>query len=79
MDCLDPIIFQMQDALSWLREKQFIQIKGTDFVITESGRDYLIEGLGPGRMPPTAPSGVPRGPKPKDGGSSMVLPLPSET
>ncbi len=79
MDCLNPIIFQMQDALNWLQEQHFVEINDVGFVITDSGREYLIEGLGPGHMPPTHPSRVPRRPLPTIGGSSIALPLPDET
>jgi hypothetical protein len=79
MDRLNPIIFQMQDALNWLRKQDFVEVNDVSFVITDSGRDYLIEGLGPGRMPPTDPSRVPRRPLPMIGGSSIALPLPDET
>jgi len=74
MDCLNSIMFQMQDALAWLREQHLVEVSGTDFLITDLGLDYLIEGLGPG--PPTDPSRVPRSPLPTIGSSSIGLPLP---
>lgn len=75
-DCLNPIMFQMQDALFWLREQNFVEVSDAKFAITEAGKDYLIDGLGPGQMPPTDPSRLPRGPVPKTGGSSIALPAP---
>jgi hypothetical protein len=78
MDSLNPILFQMQDALNWLREQQLVEIYDVGFVITDAGRDYL-QGLDPGGMTPTDGSPVPRRPLPMVGGNSVALPLPDET
>jgi hypothetical protein len=67
----------MQDALTWLREMRFVDLDGANFVITDSGLDYLIEGRGPGGLPPTDPSRVPRRPLPIAGLGQIALPEPN--
>ncbi len=93
MDCLQlNSIIEVEQALQYLREKNFIEIGERVFLITAEGVDFLLGQLpdppanppanppgpspGPPKKDPDDPSLIPRRPLPTAGAGQIALPIP---